>query len=71
MSLHKPMKEFCIVLNEGIVDKFLNCVYFDFNKRNNVTSCCAVSMFITIYSYIECCYFLLNCTEMCYKKLLV
>ena len=27
MSLHKPMKGFCVVLNKGIADKFLNCVF--------------------------------------------
>jgi len=57
MSLHKPMKEFCILLDMGIVDKFLNCVYCDFNKKNNVTSHCAGSMFTTIYCYAVCCYF--------------
>lgn len=51
-----------------IVDKFLNCVYCDFNKRN-VTNLCAGSVFTTIYCYALCCYFLLNYTEMCDKLL--
>jgi len=63
------MKEFCILLDLGIADKFLNCVYCDFNKRN-VTSHCAGSMFTTIYCYAVCCYFLLNYTGMCDKMLL-
>jgi hypothetical protein len=62
------MKEFCILLDMGIVHKFLNCVYCDFNKRN-VTSHCVGSMFTTIYCYAVCCYFLLNYTEMCDKLL--
>jgi len=64
------MKEFCMLLDMGIVDKLLNCVYCDFNKRH-VTSHCASSVFTTIYCYAVCRYFLLNYTEMCDKKLLV
>jgi hypothetical protein len=69
MSLHKLMKKCCILLDIGIVDKFLNCVYCYFNK-SNVTTHCAGSMLTTVYCYAAC-YFLLNYSEMCDKKLLV
>jgi len=53
MSLHKLMEEFCILLDMGIGDKFLNCVYCDFNKRN-VTSHCAVPCLplFTVMQYV-------------------
>jgi len=47
------MEEFCILLDMGIGDKFLNCVYCDFNKRN-VTSHCAVPCLplFTVMQYV-------------------